>query len=104
MRESSSGRRIAYAKVLGREASKQEKCKKVRIAATNKDILLWRWRDDTAIHHTTHQPCGSMPVQVGTEFLQTVVSPSFLFFSLLFLLTVSPHSWMSFCQFTTPSN
>lgn len=40
VREISSGTRTACAKVLGRQSSKQEKCKEVKIAAVNKNLLL----------------------------------------------------------------
>lgn len=85
-----------------RNGVKKKKHQEVSIVAVNKDILLWGgvvsirgppilWPNDCS----------------GTEFPQTVVSPSFLSPSFL-LLTFPPlqeaPQLESFCQFTTPSS
>lgn len=99
MRESSPGRGIVRAKVLGRESSK-EKCQEGRIAALNKDTLLRRHGIPS---RTTHPEANDY---VGPESPQTVFPASYPsdFSCLLFLLTRSPHSWGHPVKLTTPSN
>lgn len=99
MRESSPGRGIVRAKVLGRESSK-EKCQEVRIAAVNKDTLLCR---HGIPFRTTHPEANDY---LGPESPQTSL-PSFLSPRFL-LLPLPPHQESSqlgsSCRLTTPSN
>lgn len=99
VRESSPGRRIVRAKVLGRESSK-EKCQEVRIAAVNRDTLLGRH----GIPSRTTYPEGNdyLSTESPQSGLPSFLSPRFL------LLTLPPHQESSqlgsSCQLTTPSN